>query len=185
MRNRLLKRPVGPEALHENFGSGSLLPQTSSQGFETVIRALEVYYLTGKTISSHQNRDETYKPRYNLFMFGLTMARERLYRRIELRVDNMISAGLVDEVRRLLKKGYGPELSSMRSLGYKEIIYYLSGELTLEQAVETLKRNTRRFAKRQLTWFRRDQRIRWLDLDKLDCLDIVAQEITKSLEGVL
>ena len=97
----------------------------------------------------------------------------------------MISAGLVDEVRRLLKKGYGPELSSMRSLGYKEIIYYLSGELTLEQAVETLKRNTRRFAKRQLTWFRRDQRIRWLDLDKLDCLDIVAQEITKSLEGVL
>ena len=189
LRNRLLKEASldGPEALH-----GKLLevdPVTASRlhprDLRRVIRALEVYYLTGKTISSHQNRDETYKPRYNLFMFGLTMARERLYRRIELRVDNMISAGLVDEVRRLLKKGYGPELSSMRSLGYKEIIYYLSGELTLEQAVETLKRNTRRFAKRQLTWFRRDQRIRWLDLDKLDCLDIVAQEITKSLEGVL
>ena len=95
-----------------------------------VIRALEVYYLTGETISSHQSRDETGKPLYNLFMFGLTMARDKLYKRIEERVDKMIAAGLIDEVRRLLEKGYSPELSSMRSLGYKEIIKYLSGELT-------------------------------------------------------
>jgi len=189
LRNRLLKEASlhGPEALH-----GKLLevdPVAASRlhprDLRRVIRALEVYYLTGKTISSYQNRDETGKPLYNLLMFGLTMARDKLYNRIEQRVDKMIAAGLIDEVRRLLKKGYSPELSSMRSLGYKEIINYLSGELTLEQAVEILKRNTRRFAKRQLTWFRRDQRIKWLDLDKLDTLNRVAQEITKSLEGVL
>ncbi|HPU35332.1 MAG TPA: tRNA (adenosine(37)-N6)-dimethylallyltransferase MiaA [Bacillota bacterium] len=189
LRKRLLKEATlhGPEALHGKLSEVD--PVAASRlhprDLRRVIRALEVYYLTGETISSHQSRDETGKPLYNLFMFGLTMARDKLYKRIEERVDKMIAAGLIDEVRRLLEKGYSPELSSMRSLGYKEIIKYLSGELTLEQAVEILKRNTRRFAKRQLTWFRRDQRIKWLDLDKLGGLNIAAQKITDSLEGVL
>ncbi|HBC94912.1 MAG TPA: tRNA (adenosine(37)-N6)-dimethylallyltransferase MiaA, partial [Pelotomaculum sp.] len=118
------------------------------------------------------------------FMFGLRMDRASLYRRIGQRVDAMIAAGLVEEVRRLLESGYSKELNAMRSLGYKEIAACLTGEISLEEAVALLKRNTRRFAKRQLTWFRRDGRIRWLDVDKFGSLKALAKEITKSLEGV-
>ncbi len=189
LRNRLLKEAGqnGPGSLHRRLMEVD--PTTAlrlhPRDLRRVVRALEVYYLTGKTISSHQYRDENDQPLYNLLMFGLTMERERLYSRIEQRVESMISSGLVDEVRQLLKKGYSSELSSMHSLGYKEIINYLSGEVTLEQAVQILKRNTRRFAKRQLTWFRRDHRIRWLKIGEMGGLKAVAQEITESIEGVL
>lgn len=189
LRNLLLKEAHrdGPGALHgkleivDPVAAARLHPRD----LRRIIRALEVYHLTGKTISSYQNRDENHKPLYRLFMFGLTMARVHLYSRIEERVDGMITAGLVDEVRQLLKKGFSPELSSLRSLGYKEIISYLSGAETLEKAVETLKRNTRRFAKRQLTWFRRDQRMKWLNLNYPGHSSRAAQEITTFLEGVL
>ncbi|OPY58040.1 MAG: tRNA dimethylallyltransferase [Pelotomaculum sp. PtaU1.Bin035] len=149
-----------------------------------VIRALEVYYLTGKPFSSYQKTNGCAGPLYNLVIFGLTMARETLYRRIEQRVEAMISAGLVEEVRGLLSAGYGAGLASMRGLGYKEIVSYLAGEVSLPQAVELLKRNTRRFAKRQLTWFRRDERIRWLEIDPLQGLHAAAQEILGYIEGV-
>jgi tRNA dimethylallyltransferase len=149
-----------------------------------VIRALEVYYLTGRPASSYMKLNQYHPPLYRLCMFGLNMERANLYRRIEQRVDSMLEAGLVEEVRRLLDSGYSKELKSMRSLGYKEIAAYLNGEITLEEAVELLKRNTRRFAKRQLTWFRRDDRIRWLDIEKYGSIELVAKEITKILEGV-
>jgi len=148
-----------------------------------VIRALEVYHQTGRPISSYQKAEENL-PQYSLFMFGLAMERTMLYRRIEQRVDKMLEAGLVEEVRTLLHRGYSRELNSMRGLGYKEIAAYLSGEATLEQSVELLKRNTRRFAKRQLTWFRRDNRIQWLDLERYGGTEAIAQEITRRLEGV-
>jgi len=149
-----------------------------------VIRALEVYYLTGKTASSYKQLNQFHQPLYRLSMFGLYMERASLYRRIEQRVDAMITAGLVDEVQWLLENGYNRGLNAMHSLGYKEIAAYLTGELSLEEAIELLKRNTRRFAKRQMTWFRRDNRIRWLALDEFGSLEAVAKEITKSFEGV-
>ncbi|MCL6478486.1 MAG: tRNA (adenosine(37)-N6)-dimethylallyltransferase MiaA [Peptococcaceae bacterium] len=146
-----------------------------------VVRALEVYYLTGKTLSGSAGREN--RPSYNLLMYGLTMDRKELYARIEKRIDNMMSAGLVEEVRGLLARGYSPHLTSMQGLGYKEIILYLNGKLTLAEAVALLKRNTRRFAKRQLTWFRRDERIKWIDVGKKG-VEEVAAEIAAGAEGV-
>lgn len=188
LREGLLKEAMdnSPESLHlrlsevDPHAASKLHPRDTRR----VIRALEVYYLTGKPISSYQKMGECDQPVYNLFMFGLTMERGRLYRRIEQRVDKMIVAGLVDEVRRLLQRGYSPELTSMRGLGYKEIAAYLSGESSRDQAIEILKRNTRRFAKRQLTWFRRNNRIQWFDMDQYSDHKAVAQEITRRIEGV-
>lgn len=149
-----------------------------------IIRALEVYYLTGKPLSSYHKVDISAEPLYNLAFFGLTMARGTLYRLIEQRVDAMIRAGLVEEVRQLLDAGYSPGLTSMQGLGYKEITSYLRGEVSFPEAVVLLKRNTRRFAKRQLTWFRRDQRIKWLAVDGTGGLHRAAQEIIGCVEGV-
>jgi tRNA dimethylallyltransferase len=117
-------------------------------------------------------------------MFGLTMDRETLYRRIEQRVDLMLAAGLVEEVKKLLNMGFSMELSSMRGLGYKEIAAHLTGEMSLTQAVDILKRNTRRFAKRQMTWFRRDDRIKWFSVDQCGGPEFIVQEITRKVEGV-
>lgn len=149
-----------------------------------VTRALEVFYRTGMPISSFQYKDNFKKPVYNLKMFGLTMRRDLLYRRIEKRVDEMIESGLVDEVRALMARGYSPELPSMRGLGYKEIIAYLQGNLNLDQAVELLKRNTRRFAKRQLTWFRKDARIEWVDVENHSHIKDLVKEISAKIAGV-
>ncbi|MCL6557599.1 MAG: tRNA (adenosine(37)-N6)-dimethylallyltransferase MiaA [Firmicutes bacterium] len=188
LREKLQKEAEagGAEALHRKLSSvdPDAAARLHPRDTRRVIRALEVYYRTGKPISSYQFRDRRQEPIYNLAMFGLTMPRETLYRRIETRVDRMIGDGLVDEVRALLAGGYSPDLPSMRGLGYKEMILYLSGEISLEGAVELLKMNTRRFAKRQLTWFRRDARIKWLDIEKYGSLEIIAQEITRIIEGV-
>jgi tRNA dimethylallyltransferase len=149
-----------------------------------IIRALEVYKFTGAPISSFQKIDRTSSSKYNLLMFGLILEREKLYKKIEQRVDRMIEAGLVDEVQRLLNRGFSPALSSMRGLGYKEIVEYLEGNLSLDQAVDILKRNTRRFAKRQMTWFRRDNRIKWLNPDLVDVSGVIISEINRFIEGV-
>lgn len=149
-----------------------------------VIRALEVYYLTGKPLSSYQKIAENTSPLYNLVVFGLKMERELLYRQIEQRVEAMLAAGLVEEVQSLLKAGYSARLTSMQGLGYKEMLMFLVGEVSLPRAVELLKRNTRRFAKRQLTWFRRDERIRWLETGSRRRVDAAAQEIAGYIEGV-
>ncbi|MCL0062647.1 tRNA (adenosine(37)-N6)-dimethylallyltransferase MiaA [Peptococcaceae bacterium] len=125
-----------------------------------VIRVLEVYILTGRRISDMQNA--SYNSEYDLMLFSLSMPREVLYERIEKRVDIMIERGLVEEVRKLLNMGVPRSSTSMQGLGYKEIAAYLYGEISLERAIELIKRNTRRFAKRQLTWFRRDPRIYWV-----------------------
>ncbi|HXF82749.1 MAG TPA: tRNA (adenosine(37)-N6)-dimethylallyltransferase MiaA [bacterium] len=130
-----------------------------------LIRALEVHARTGQPISALQRRAETPSAALQI---GLTMTREALYRAIDARVDAQIAAGLVDEVRGLLARGYGPELPAMQGLGYKEIVAYLLGRVSLDEAVRVLKRNTRRFAKRQWTWFRADPRVRWLAVDGMD-----------------
>lgn len=149
-----------------------------------IIRALEVYKLTGRPISSFHKIDQPGRPIYDLLMFGLTIDREKLYQRIEQRVDQMIKSGLAEEVQGLLNRGFSPELSSMRGLGYKEIAEHLAGKLPLVQAVDILKRNTRRFAKRQMTWFGRDKRIRWLDPDRDDVVEVIILEINRFIKGV-
>lgn len=146
-----------------------------------IIRALEIFHQTGKPMSVMTEGAEN--PAYINMMFGLTMDREKLYQRINDRVEKMLATGLIDEVKSLLERGYDERLTSMQGLGYKEILYYLRGEMSLEEAVETLKRSTRRFAKRQMTWFRRDKRIRWLDVGNYGSVDEIAFEIIKVVAG--
>lgn len=148
-----------------------------------LIRALEVYYTLGRPISEFQYSNEAMPPKYNLAYYGLTMERQILYERIEKRVDTMISKGLVDEVKNLLKMGFGPHNTSMQAIGYKEIVDYLEGRNTLDEAIDIIKRNTRRFAKRQLTWFRRDKRIMWKNVENYNSLEEIASEIISEVEG--
>ncbi|MCX7798612.1 MAG: tRNA (adenosine(37)-N6)-dimethylallyltransferase MiaA [Melioribacter sp.] len=139
------------------ISASKMLPQN----WKRVMRALEVYHLTGKPIwQFHQ----TYKREVNFqfYQFGLLWERQILYRRIEQRVDKMVEAGLVEEVRNILAMGYSKSINSLNTVGYKEIISFLENEITLERAIELIKRNTRRFAKRQMTWFRKDKRIKWI-----------------------
>lgn len=131
-----------------------------------IIRALEVYKLTGKPISYHQEVSKQKPSSYDFLMIGLSMDRKKLYERINKRVDQMISQGLVEEVKKLLDMGVTMEHTSMQGLGYKEIMAYLEGDKSLEEAIETIKRDSRRYAKRQLTWFRRDERIYWIDVEE-------------------
>lgn len=128
-----------------------------------VIRALEYYHLSGEKISEHNEKERQKQSPYNFAYFVLNDDREKIYEKIDRRVDVMLSRGLVDEVRRLKEMGYGKELVSMQGLGYKEILSYLDGELSYEEAVYILKRDTRHFAKRQLTWFKRENDVIWLD----------------------
>ncbi len=130
-----------------------------------VIRAIEFYKVTGQTISSHQEMTKQTEGRYNPIMFCIAWDRQKLYERINKRVDKMLEDGLLEEVKRLMEAGYTKALNSMKAIGYKELIDYYNGETTLEEAVELIKQSSRRYAKRQLTWFRRDKRIHWLNAD--------------------
>lgn len=130
-----------------------------------VIRALEVYDITGKTISEYNKNFRIENDEYNLNMFCLNMDRVNLYSRINLRVDQMVEEGLVEEVKGILNKGYDKDLVSLKGIGYKEIIMYLDNKISLEEAIEMIKKGSRNYAKRQLTWFRRDKRINWVDVD--------------------
>ncbi|MEW6145937.1 MAG: tRNA (adenosine(37)-N6)-dimethylallyltransferase MiaA [Thermodesulfobacteriota bacterium] len=127
-------------------------------------RALEVFYLTGEKMSHLQSLHDFGDREYDYLKVGISVEREELRHRADLRVDEMIAEGLVDEVKSLRLMGYGPELKPMQSIGYKEINRYLDGELRLEEAVGLIKRDTKRFAKRQMTWLRRDKEINWFDL---------------------
>lgn len=149
-----------------------------------LIRALEVYHQEGRPISSYQ-QEKPPQPDYRLALIGLTMEREKLYARIEERVDAMLEEGLVDEVRNLLEAGYQRELFSMQGLGYRQIAGYLAEETTLKEAVEEMKTATRRFAKRQMTWFKRMEGIHWFDKgyypDEEELFGAVADRIRQAI----
>ncbi len=132
-----------------------------------VIRALEYYKETGERISEHNKEQEKKESPYNFSYIVLTDEREHLYERINLRVDQMIEKGLVGEVKELLSKGCKKDMVSMQGLGYKEIIAFIEGETNLEESIYRLKRDTRHFAKRQLTWFKREKEVTWIDKSKL------------------
>ncbi|HBH11795.1 MAG: tRNA delta(2)-isopentenylpyrophosphate transferase [Clostridiales bacterium 38_11] len=133
-----------------------------------VMRALEVYHITGRPFSASNTdfRDES--DDYHFVLIGLEMDRQLLYNRIDQRVDDMVSNGLIDEVMVLRAQGYGRNLTSMQGIGYKEIMQYLDHEITLEESVRIMKRNTRRLAKRQFTWFKADNRIKWIHVDPIN-----------------
>ena len=128
-----------------------------------IVRAIEVYRLTGKTITQHDLETQSVPPRYEAAMIALDFEnREDLYRRIDRRVDLMLEQGLMDEVKSLLDGGLPENCTAMQAIGYKEPAMYLRGELSLEEAVELIKRESRRYAKRQLTWLRRNGSLFWI-----------------------
>lgn len=131
-----------------------------------IIRALEYLRLTGDRISEHNKEQWEKESPYNFCYFVLNKDRAKLYDAINQRVDQMLKNGLIDEVKRLASMGYTRDMVSMQGLGYKEILTYLEGEYSLEKAIEILKRDTRHFAKRQLTWFKREKEVLWVDKDR-------------------
>lgn len=147
-----------------------------------VIRAIEVYYETGDKIGDF-SKDITLNDEYDYFLVGLTRDRAELYERINDRVDIMINQGLIEEVKKLLSLGYSKDLVAFKGLGYKEIIRYLEGEYSLKEAIDILKRDTRRYAKRQLTWFRRYSDINWYNLSNYSSSENLANDIIKDFEG--
>jgi tRNA dimethylallyltransferase len=160
----------------DKISADRMLPQN----WKRVIRALEVFRLTGKPIWQHHD-DQTQCKKFNYRKIGLLWDRKCLYQNIESRVDEMVGIGLVEEVQSILKLGYGKELNSLNTVGYKEIIQYLDGEISLDRAVELIKRNTRRYAKRQMTWFNADNRIEWFVINSIRDLDLLAEKIAKEI----
>lgn len=171
----LLKKedPKAAERLHPN-------------DTKRIIRALEVVRLTGKPIDDHggdfansANAEIPYQPT----IIGLTMPRETLYERINLRVDIMLEQGLLDEAKAIYDAGYDASLPALQGLGYKQLFKYFGGEYTLEQTIDAIKLETRRFAKRQLTWFRRDKRIIWFDISDYPDKDALNDAIYRIFAG--
>ena len=130
-----------------------------------IIRAIEFYKVTGKPISEHQEETKQTESRYNPLMFLIDWDRDVLYDRINRRVDIMLEEGLLDEVKHLMDMGYTQELNSMKGIGYKEVMDYFDGKMSLDETIELIKQSSRRCAKRQLTWFRRDERIHYVSSD--------------------
>lgn len=128
-----------------------------------VVRAIEYYRQTGKPISEHNEKERQKESPYTFAYFVLMDERQKLYDRIEKRIDVMVEEGLLDEVKALYEEGYTRDMVSMQGLGYKEILDYLDGKMTLEEAIYVLKRDTRHFAKRQITWFKREKDVCWID----------------------
>ncbi|MEG1538137.1 MAG: tRNA (adenosine(37)-N6)-dimethylallyltransferase MiaA [Clostridiales bacterium] len=149
-----------------------------------LLRALEVYHFSGRPISQLQQENKAPAP-YRLLMIGLTMGRERLHQRIAQRVEQMLHNGLTTEVEGLLQAGIGRDAQSMQGIGYRHIAAYLYGEMTYGETVELIKRDTRHYAKRQYTWFKRDERIHWFNLDHYPEEDMLVAEaalLLKTLE---
>lgn len=147
-----------------------------------VIRALEYYKKTGQKISEHNKVQRQRQSPYNYAYFVLNDERENIYKRINARVDQMVEAGLINEVKDLLDSGCTRDMVSMQGLGYKEIISHLQGDSDLEDAIYTLKRDTRHFAKRQLTWFKREKEVMWINKDQLEYdEDLILDKILKEL----
>jgi len=164
--HRIAEKPDGALILHERLRKVDPISaeKLHPNDIRRVIRALEIFETSGKT-KSEQSEVQNKEGPYRVFVYGLSLPREMMYQRINQRVDQMIADGLVDEVKNLIAKGVEPrrEGGAMQAIGYKEIVSALRGELSLEQAIELIKQSSRRYAKRQWTWFRRDPRTQWFD----------------------
>ncbi len=138
------------------------MKKISQNDKKRICRVLEIYHATGKTKTQIEIESRANKPKYDYLVFGISMDREKLYERINKRVDIMIEDGLIDEVKKVLNK-YDDFPTAMQGLGYKEVVEYINGDTTKEEMIEKIKMETRRYAKRQLTWFRRYDNITWID----------------------
>ncbi len=163
--------------LKDPVAAAELLPQN----WKRIIRALEVNKLTGKSIKDF-HRDYKREDDLRFFQFGLNWEREKLYSRIEKRVDQMIESGLVEEVKSVLNEGFNKKMNALNTVGYKEIFDFLDGKISLDRAIELIKRNTRRYAKRQLTWFRRDERIKWIDVGESTEIPALAESVINLMD---
>lgn len=175
----------GAQALHERLRKIDLVSYETihANNIKRVIRALEYYHLSGKPISEHNEQERQKESPYHFAYFVLNDDRKNLYDRIEKRIDIMLEQGLLEEVTGLKQMGCHKDMVSMQGLGYKEILAYLDGECSLEEAVDLLKKETRHFAKRQLTWFRRERDVIWFDKSKYSYDErMILEDMCKLLE---
>lgn len=176
---RLEAEEKGNRAIYERLMA--IDPEAAARIHENdtkrIIRAIEVYEHTRKTISEHVKESRQEPPPYRYVVFGLEWDREKLYSRIERRVDKMLEAGLVEEVRRLKEMGYDRGGTAMQGIGYKEILEFLDGRVSYDETVYILKRDTRHYAKRQMTWFRRIEGINWLKVDESSDFEKLSEKI--------
>ena len=178
------------EKIAETFGNSELhkklyevdkeyAESVSENNVKKVIRALAFYEMTGEKLSEHNAKERERVSPFDFAYFVLTMDREKLYQRIDQRVDKMFEMGLVKEVEGLLKKGYNREMVSMQGIGYKEVIDYLNGKTGLYECMEIIKRDTRHFAKRQLTWFKREKIVNYIDKEEFATDEKCLKEMLK------
>ena len=175
----------GAQALHERLRKIDPVSYETihANNIKRVIRALEYYHLSGKPISEHNEQERQKESPYHFAYFVLNDDRKNLYDRIEKRIDIMLEQGLLEEVTGFKQMGCDKDMVSMQGLGYKEILAYLDGECSLEEAVDLLKKETRHFAKRQLTWFRRERDVIWFDKSKYSYDErMILEDMCKLLE---
>lgn len=173
---------IGAEALYGQLKE--LDPKAAAKihpgNIRRLVRALEVIELTGRPFSDFQKKWNSWESIYNVEIIGLSLPRNELYAKIDARVNNMMSNGLVEEVQGLVGKGFGEAITSKQALGYQQVLDYLEGKISYEECIDLIKQYTRNFAKRQLTWLRRDSRVHWMDIS-----GTAAEEIAGEIIGYL
>lgn len=176
-------RREGGQALHAELARVDAVTaaRLHPNDLHRIVRALEVYYSSGKPLSEFWQNEPAVAPLHFHFI-GITMPRLQLYERIEYRVDAMLRQGLIDECRKLLDMGYTPELNALQTVGYKEVFAFLAGKINQQQMVEAIKRHTRNYAKRQMTWFRKNPNPQWIEIGVSDSTEKIAQTIAGELE---
>jgi tRNA dimethylallyltransferase len=172
---------LGKSELHKKLAlvDREYADSVSENNVKKVVRALTFFEMTGEKLSEHNKRERERSSPFDFAYFVLTMDRKKLYERIDKRVDLMFDMGLVKEVKALMAKGYDKSLVSMQGIGYKEVIDYLSGKTSLEECIDIIKRDTRHFAKRQLTWFKREKVVTYIDKDEFDAEDKCLKEMLR------
>ena len=172
---------LGKSELHKKLAlvDREYADSVSYNNVKKVVRALTFFEMTGEKLSEHNKRERERSSPFDFAYFVLTMDRKKLYERIDKRVDRMFDMGLVEEVKALMAKGYDKSLVSMQGIGYKEVIDYLSGKTSLEECIDIIKRDTRHFAKRQLTWFKREKVVTYIDKDEFDAEDKCLKEMLR------
>ena len=172
---------LGKSELHKKLAlvDREYADSVSENNVKKVVRALTFFEMTGEKLSEHNKRERERRSPFDFAYFVLTMDRKKLYERIDKRVDLMFDMGLVDEVKALMAKGYDKSLVSMQGIGYKEVIDYLNGRTSLEECIDIIKRDTRHFAKRQLTWFKREKVVTYIDKDEFGTEDKCLKEMLR------
>ncbi|MBQ9360362.1 MAG: tRNA (adenosine(37)-N6)-dimethylallyltransferase MiaA [Lachnospiraceae bacterium] len=175
---------VGTEAMEDRLRSFDPVSAEIYHGnLKRIIRAIEYHELTGRLMSDKNAKERAKEPQYDAAYFVLTMPRDMLYERIDKRVDLMMEQGLLEEVKALADMGVTRDMTSMQGLGYRQIYDYLNGEYDLDTAVSEIKKQTRHFAKRQLTWFRREKEVIWLDVTKYNNSEEIAEYMAGIVNG--